>query len=114
MIGTKDGRADGRRRLYGFAKTNLVALALGATLCGASVLAQAPPGRDVAPAAEPPPVAAAPVAPPEAASATGARTAARAEPPAKEPKSPPHTTDDALLPSTLPRDLSPWGMILSA
>ena len=36
MICTKDGRADGRRRLYGFAKTNLVALALGATLCGAS------------------------------------------------------------------------------
>jgi len=102
-----------RRRLYGFAKTNLVALALGATLCGASVLAQAPPARDAAPAAEPPPVAAAPVAPPEAATATGARTAARAEPPAKEPKSPPHTTD-ALLPSTLPRDLSPWEMFLSA
>jgi biopolymer transport protein ExbB len=102
-----------RRRLYGFAKTNLVALALGATLCGASVLAQAPPARDAAPAAEPPPVAAAPVAPSEAATATGARTAARAEPPAKEPKSPPHTTN-ALLPSTLPRDLSPWEMFLSA
>src|ERR1700720_3071603 len=42
MKGTKDGRADGRRRLYGFAKTNPAALALGVTLCGPSVLAKAP------------------------------------------------------------------------
>jgi biopolymer transport protein ExbB len=108
MKGTKDGRADGRRRLYGFAKTNPAALALGVTLCGASVLAQAPPAR-----AEPPPVAAAPVAPPEAASATGAGTSAPVEPPAEEPKSLAHITD-GLLSSAMPRDLSPWGMFLSA
>ncbi|MGA7383506.1 MAG: tonB-system energizer ExbB, partial [Methylocella sp.] len=35
------------------------------------------------------------------------------EPPAKEPESLAHITD-ALLPSALPRDLSPWGMFLSA
>ena len=33
--------------------------------------------------------------------------------PREEPKSPPHITD-ALMPSALPRDLSPWGMFLNA
>jgi biopolymer transport protein ExbB len=88
---TKDSLAKGGRRPYGFAKTFLAALALGAILGAAPVLAQtASPAPDV-PAAAPPPAA----------------------PPAEKSSPPPHITD-ALLPSALPRDLSPWGMFLSA
>ena len=65
----------------------------------------------------PPPLAseAAPVSPPEAAPpVTGAAPAAgSAMAPAEAANSSPRVTD-ALLPSTLPRDLSPWGMFLSA
>jgi biopolymer transport protein ExbB len=93
MKGTKDGRPARKSELRGFTGAILAALALGAILCAAPIMAQtAPPARDAAPAAE--------SAPPAA-------------PPAKEPKSPPRITD-ALLPSALPRDLSPWGMFLSA
>ncbi|HXN88697.1 MAG TPA: hypothetical protein VN890_05005, partial [Methylocella sp.] len=90
-----DGEGDriGGRRPYGFARTILAALALGAILCAAPVLAQtASPAQDAAPAAGP---------------------GAPAEPSIEEPKSSPRITD-ALLPSALPRDLSPWGMFLSA
>jgi biopolymer transport protein ExbB len=92
MTDGEGGRIGGRRP-YGFARTILAALALGAILCAAPVLAQtASPAQDAAPAAEP---------------------AAPAEPPMVASKSPPRITD-ALLPSALPRDLSPWGMFLSA
>jgi biopolymer transport protein ExbB len=116
MTSTKDGLAKGRPP-YGFARTILAALALGAILCAAPILAQtASLAQDAAPAAAPPPAAGAagaapPVAPPEVAPAT--EPSPPAGPPAKEPKSPPRITD-ALLPSALPRDLSPWGMFLSA
>jgi biopolymer transport protein ExbB len=114
MMGRKNSQAGGR--LHDFAGAILAALALGAILCAAPVLAQtASPAQDAAPAAEPPraagaAVAPAPVAPPEAAPATGGEPAA---PPAEESNPPPRITD-ALLPSALPRDLSPWGMFLSA
>src|SRR5207253_11472482 len=42
-----------------------------------------------------------------------AASGAPAAPPAEESNPPPRITD-ALLPSALPRDLSPWGMFLSA
>ncbi len=86
----------------------LAALVLGAILCAGPVLAQtASPAPDTAPA--PPPAAGAagstpPVASPETAPAA---------PPAEGSNRPPRITD-ALLPSDLPRDLSPWGMFLSA
>jgi len=115
MTSTKDGLAKGVSP-YGFARTILAALALSAVLGAAPVLAQtASPAPDAVPAAAPPPaagaaVAPAPVAPLEAAPATGGAPAA---PPAEESNPPPRITD-ALLPSALPRDLSPWGMFLSA
>src|SRR5580704_13056236 len=88
-----EGTPIGGRRPYGFARTILAALTLGAIVCAASVLAQtASPAQDAAPAAGP---------------------AARVEPTMVEPKPPPRITD-VLLPSALPRDLSPWGMFLSA
>jgi biopolymer transport protein ExbB len=93
MMGTKHGRTARRSGLRGFTAAILAALALGAILCAAPVLAQpAFPAQNAAPAAE----SSAPVAPPM-----------------EEPKSPPRITD-ALLPSALPRDLSPWGMFLTA
>ncbi len=109
MMGTKDGRPAGQGTLRGFTRTFLAALALGAILGAAPVLAQtASPAQDV-PAAAPPPAAGAAgstprVAPPEAAPAA----------PAMEASHPLPRATDALLPSALPRDLSPWGMFLSA
>ena len=109
-MATKNSQAGGR--LHDFAGAIFSALALGAILCAAPVIAQtAPPAPEAGTAAEPFPAAPAPVAPPEAAPATGAGSAA--PPTMEEPKFPPHITD-ALLPSALPRDLSPWGMFLSA
>jgi biopolymer transport protein ExbB len=102
-------RADGRRWLHGFRAAILAALALGAILSAAPVLAQtASPAQDAAPAAEPPRAAGAAVAPPPVAPAAG--PGAVAEPTVEQPKSPPRITDA----SALPRDLSPWGMFLSA
>jgi biopolymer transport protein ExbB len=102
MMSTKDGRPAGKSRLRGFIGTILAALALGAILCAAPVLAQtASPAAGAA-------VAPRPVAPPETAPA-----AEPAAPPAEDANPPPRITD-ALLPSALPRDLSPWGMFLSA
>jgi biopolymer transport protein ExbB len=100
-----------RSGLRGFTGAILAALALGAILCAGPVLAQtASPAQDAAPAAAPPPAAGAAVAPPEAAPPEVAPAAA---PSMEEPKSSPRITD-ALLPSALPHDLSPWGMFLSA
>src|SRR3984893_2269885 len=116
MTGTKEGQAGGRRWLHGFRAAILAALALGAILSAAPVLAQtASPAQDAAPAAEPPRAAGAlvappPVAPPQRAPAIGSEPAA---PRGGESNPPPRITD-ALLPSALPRDLSPWGMFLSA
>src|SRR5208282_5780720 len=63
-------------------------------------LAVAQPAQPEAPAAAVPPQPTdTPIAPPETAPATS---------------SPPPPVTDASLPSTLPRDLTPWGMFLSA
>jgi hypothetical protein len=97
MMGRKDDRPAGKSGHRGFPGTILAALALGAIFCAAPVLAQT-----VSPAQEP--------APTEAAAAAG--PGAVAEPTVALPKSPPRI--DALLPSALPRDLSPWGMFLGA
>jgi biopolymer transport protein ExbB len=120
-MGTKHGRAAMRRELRGFTGAILAALALGAILCApfgaAPILAQtASPAQDAAPAAAPPPAAGAagstpPVASPETAPA--AAPGAPAAPSMEETKSPRRITE-ALLPSALPRDLSPWGMFLTA
>ncbi len=80
-----------RSVLHGFTTVILAALALGSVLCAAPVLAQrTSPTQLVAPAAAPD---------------------APAAPLAEDSKSLPRMT---LLPSALPRDLSPWGMFLSA
>jgi biopolymer transport protein ExbB len=81
-----EGTRIGGRRPYGFGRTILGALALAAILCASPVLAQ---------------------------TASPAQNAAPAAPTMAEPKSSPRITD-ALLPSALPRDLSPWGMFLGA
>jgi biopolymer transport protein ExbB len=111
MMDTKHRRTAMGSELRGFIGAILAVLALGAILGAAPVLAQpASPAPDAAPAAAPPLAAGAAVAPPpvapEAAPTTGA-------PPAEE-SNPPSRVTDALLPSALPRDLSPWGMFLSA
>ncbi|MGH6796638.1 MAG: tonB-system energizer ExbB, partial [Methylocella sp.] len=116
MTSTNDGQAKGRRPPSGFAITILAVLlavfALAPILCASPLLAQsATAAQDAAPVAAPPPAAGAAVASPEAAPAAG--DAAPIEPTAEEPKSLAHITD-ALLPSALPRDLSPFGMFLSA
>ena len=112
MMGTKDGRLVRRRGLRGFRGTILAVLALGAIICAAPVLAQSPSARDAA-SAPTPSAGGAPVSPPEVAPAMGAGPATPVEPTMEEPKSSPRITD-ALLPSALPRDLSPWGMFLCA
>ena len=120
MSTTNDGRTAMRSGLRGSATAGILAvLAFGAFL-GASVgigptIAQTTSTAPEAGSAAPPPVEAAPAATPEAlpeadAAAPGAAAAA---PPADAANSPPPITD-ASLPSTLPRDLSPWGMFLSA
>jgi biopolymer transport protein ExbB len=110
MMSTKNAQAIGR--LHNFAGAIFSALALGAILCAAPVLAQtAPPAQDAAPTAEPPRAAGVEAAAPDVAPA--AELAAPAAPPMAEPKSPPRVKE-GLLPSALPRDLSPWGMFLSA
>jgi biopolymer transport protein ExbB len=91
-------RPAGKSGLRGFPGTILAVLALGAIFRAAPVLAQT-----ASPAQEP--------APTEAAATAG--PGAVAEPTVALPKSTPRMTD-ALLPSALPRDLSPWGMFLSA
>jgi len=114
MMGTKHGRTAKRSGLRGFRAAILAALALGAILCAASVLAQtASPARDAAPAAAAPSTAGAVVAPPRVAPPDAAPAAAPAAPSMEEPKSPPRITEVRLA-SALPRDLSPWGMFLSA
>lgn len=74
------------------------------------------PPADAAAAAAPAPETA-PVLPPEAAPVTAGQTAAPAAEssvPAAEAARPSPRVTEAVLPSTLPRDLSPWGMFLSA
>ncbi len=120
MSTTNDDRKALRSGLRGSATAGILAvLAFGAFL-GASVgigptIAQTTSTAPEAGLAATPPVEAAPVATPEAlpeadAAAPGAAAAA---PPADAANSPPPITD-ASLPSTLPRDLTPWGMFLSA
>ncbi|MGH6869411.1 MAG: MotA/TolQ/ExbB proton channel family protein, partial [Methylocella sp.] len=109
MMGRKNNQVGGR--LHDFANAIFPALTLGALLCAAPVLAQtASPARDAAPVAAPPPAAGAAVAPP---AQDAAPAAAPVEPPAEASNLSPRIMD-ALLPSALPRDLSPWGMFLSA
>ena len=114
-----DGRTAMRCWPHGSPARILAAMVFGA-LFGASVgigpaVAQTTSTAPEAGLAAIPPVEAAPVANPEAlpeadAAAPGAAAAA---PPADAANSPPPITD-ASLASTLPRDLTPWGMFLSA
>ena len=114
-MATNDGRMAMRGRLRGFRWTTLATLALGALLCAGTVLAQtAPLTPEVGPAA-PTPAEAAPAAPPVAPPGTDAAApAAESAAPPADTASPPPRITEALLPSNLPRDLSPWGMFLSA
>ena len=119
MMGTKDDRTVRGSELRGFRAAILAALALGAILGAAPILAQtSAPAQDAAPAAAPPPAAGAAVAPQPVVPPEGAPAAAPGgpvAPPAVESNPPPRISiTDALLPSALPRDLSPWGMFLSA
>ncbi len=120
MSTTIDGRKALRSALRGSATAGLLAvLAFGAFL-GASVgigpaVAQTTFPVPEAGSAVPPLVEAAPVANPEALPEADAAVpgAASAAPPA-DANSPPPPVTDASLPSTLPRDLTPWGMFMSA
>ncbi len=111
IIGGQDWRMVKRSGLGVFREARLAAL-LGAILCAGPVIAQtASPAPEAKPAATLP-VGAAPVSLPEAGPAAGVAAPAAA-PSADAANSPTHTTD-VLLPSSLPRDLSPWGMFLNA
>ena len=90
-------------------KTIFSGVALSAILSAAPVVAQTPaPMQHVAPATQDVLV---PVPPAQALPATGSPHPI-AEPAMEEAQHVPQSND--LLPSTLPRDLSPWGMFLSA
>jgi biopolymer transport protein ExbB len=106
MIGRRDGVMVSRLACLE-RRTVLAAAFLGALLFAGPLGAQTAP---LAPEALPvttPPAEATPVSPPVA------DAAAPAAPPARAANPMPRVTN-ALLPSTLPRDLSPWGMFLSA
>src|SRR2546430_17599603 len=116
MIGRKDGLIVERSGRCGFRETTLAWL-LGAILCAGPVVAQTEPPAPQAQPAAPLPVGAASVSPPTAPASTGlagAAPAGQSPAPPEEASNPPTRFTDALLPSSLPRDLSPWGMFLSA
>jgi len=124
MKAMNDGRTALRSALRGSPTARIVAaLACGALLCllldaPLVSLAVAQPAQPEAPAAAVPPQPTdTPTAPPETAPATSSAPVAAmddsAAPPA-DANSPPPPVTDASLPSTLPRDLTPWGMFLSA
>jgi biopolymer transport protein ExbB len=116
MIGRKDGLMVKRSGRCGFRET-ILAGSLSAILCAGPVVAQAKPPAAQAQPAAPLPVGAAPVSPPMAPASMGLAGAAPAgqyAAPSAEASNPPPRFTDALLPSSLPRDLSPWGMFLSA
>jgi biopolymer transport protein ExbB len=115
MIGSDDGAMRKRRICHEMRGTVLAAL-LGVILCagplGAQTVPLAPEAQSVAP---PPAAEAAPVSPPEATPPVmGAAPAAEAAVPSVERTNSSPRITNALLPSTLPRDLSPWGMFLNA
>lgn len=89
---------------------SLVLVALGAGLLCAGPLRAETLAPATAPAAAPPPPA---IAAPSAAPATSSGPSSPAMPPADTANPQPRITD-ALQLSALPRDLSPWGMFLSA
>jgi len=111
MVGMKSRPAvhrGGRRGL----KMVILPPLFGALFYSGQAIAQITPQPPSA--AEPPPAAAvpaiqAPASPKVAPPASGAP----AEPPKAEPETRAHISN-ALLPSSLPRDLSPWGMFLTA
>jgi biopolymer transport protein ExbB len=114
MIGRRDGVMVSRLACLERGTVLAVAL-LGALLCTGPLGAQTmPPAPEAQPATTPAPEAV-PVSPPKAAPpVTGAAPAAEAAVPLAEGINPSPRITNALLPSTLPRDLSPWGMFLSA
>jgi biopolymer transport protein ExbB len=127
MIATKKSQPGGRRPLHELAGATIAALSFGILIYAANAGAQT---RDSARDAGAPPVAVAPAAPAEVSLApappaqtslsaavpaldAAAPAAQSAPPPAEAENQLPHIME-ALLPSTLPRDLSPWGMFLNA
>ena len=112
MMSTDDGRPAIRSGLRGSSGGILAALVFGALLCAplgtSPAVAQTAASVPEAGSGATPPAAASPVSPLDTAPAADA-----AAPPAEAAKPPPRITD-ALLPSALPRDLSPWGMFLNA
>ena len=124
MKAMNDGRTALRSALRGSPTARmLAALACGALLCSLLdaplvSLAVAQTAQPQAPAAAVPPQPTdTPIAPPETAPATSSAAPAAVDDSAAQPadaNSPPPPITDASLPSTLPRDLTPWGMFLSA
>ena len=116
MMATDDGCLAIRSGLRGSSGGILAALVFGALLCAllgaplgtSPAVAQTAASVPEAGSGAIPPAAAAPVSPLDTAPAADA-----AAPPAEAANPPPGITD-ALLPSALPRDLSPWGMFLNA
>lgn len=113
MIGRNNGPLAQGRGL-GALRAALLASLLGAALWAGPAVAQAPPAApetgNTAPAMAQPP---APAASQEAVPAAENAPAASAEPLQGQPASSTRI-GQSLLPSALPRDLSPWGMFLSA
>lgn len=120
MIGRNNGPLARGRGLRGLRAALLAAL-LGAAFWTGPAVAQAPPAtpepNHAAPAMTQPPAAAAPEPPAPAASQEAAPATERAAPSAEPLQGQPASSariSQSLLPSALPRDLSPWGMFLSA
>lgn len=112
MIGTRNNPAVEGSRFIGF-RLAILAPLFGAILCAGPVIAQNAPTAPEAEQAAPPSAEAAPAAPANEDPAIGIQPSAQSESVVEEPKLPPRASD-AKLPSALPRDLSPWGMFMSA
>ncbi|MCI0601311.1 MAG: tonB-system energizer ExbB, partial [Beijerinckiaceae bacterium] len=117
MMATKSSLMAGlgkQRRLPG---AILTALALKVVLCTAPVFAEPARAQSAAPVAEAAQDTAAPVASPGATQELtpdgGPQPIVPVAPPTGEIKPQPNLADTS-LPSSLPRDLSPWGMFVSA
>jgi biopolymer transport protein ExbB len=111
MIDRRNSLKGQRSELFGF-RAAILSTLFGAILCVGPAIAQTAPK---APSAAEPPAAVAPATPPTAASpeVAPAPSGTPAEPPEAEAGTRTRLPA-ALLPSALPRDLSAWGMFLSA
>lgn len=113
MIGRSNSPAVERSGVIGM-RLAIVASLFGAILWAGPVGAQTAPMAPEAEQAAPPSAESTPVAPTKPDAATDAETSAQSGAGQEGPKLLPNASDTKVPSALLPRDLSPWGMFLSA